>query len=839
MLNLLTPYLEVSLPLTLLIVSILLSKSLWADRYLAKTRYYIWLIIALRLLIPFNLPTMEKENKPVQIDINDVVVYDIAPNVIQPPAQDNSEIYTESIDNIVTENNVTQNKPVSDMVIPSVEVAETAKAITFSDILCCIWLRGSILFAVYYSIQYFIINRQFRRYSLPDWESRKAVAKLSEEYNIKKILPVYHCSYITSPIIVGILKPKIYIPDFEIDENLLKMMLSHELVHYKRRDILYKLIMLSACCVHWFNPFVWLMNKQANRDIEISCDDEVIKGKDKDFRRIYSDSIMSVVKKAGYKKPVLSTGFVNDKETLVNRFKNIYDTKLKKAGKPFIAVVMCLSIISSLFVACNTQNTPKEIPQQAMDFMQFYCNYKSDTDYWNEENFSMGFSFLRHMDVPIEKYIDFYHNDGSVGAYTLPYSTTLDIYQFIMADKFPDEWVNTDKIYVNNYSGEWSGMDCRLEENYVEFTDENHFKADFVRYYQGYAYDLVTFEMEKQIIDYIPRDLTGCFNTGDEIWRIKSVNSSALPVKEPETIEIHTVDDFINFTEDINTNGYDRNGNTYLLCADLDFKGLKISPVGTLPDLNIGVGNLRTGGFAANFDGQGHTISNFIIEYGPDQLNDGSYKPVGLFASLKNNCYIQNLNIENGVVRPVEDVRSSFIGILVGRSCGIIQNCNVSGSVVGQQAVGGLAGDLGGYFNPETYELMPGSLVKNCTVNATVDGYGEVGTFAGCIRHITVENCKASGKAIGTPNYDYYNFSWSEPIWRVGGFSGSAICADIHGCYTESLLEILDTARNVGCFSATCESGSMINCTYNPVYTGKWEAVDYIHNSAVDVKPIK
>ena len=84
---------------------------------------------------------------------------------------------------------------------------------------------------------------------------------------------------IVSPLTYGILRPVIILPkrmDWE-DHNSLYFVLTHELAHIKRWDAAWKLCLAAVLAVHWFNPLVWMMYALANRDIELACDEKVIR----------------------------------------------------------------------------------------------------------------------------------------------------------------------------------------------------------------------------------------------------------------------------------------------------------------------------------------------------------------------------------------------------------------------------------------------------------------------------------------------------------------------------------------------------------------------------------
>lgn len=94
------------------------------------------------------------------------------------------------------------------------------------------------------------------------------------------------------------------------------MILRHEVIHIKRRDILYKTVILFARAAHWFNPLVHIMSVEANKDIELSCDAAVVENQNVDYRKDYSEAILMSVYKGNRRKTVFSTYFGGGKKML-------------------------------------------------------------------------------------------------------------------------------------------------------------------------------------------------------------------------------------------------------------------------------------------------------------------------------------------------------------------------------------------------------------------------------------------------------------------------------------------------------------------------------------------
>ena len=162
---------------------------------------------------------------------------------------------------------------------------------------------------------------------------------------------------VVSPFTTGVVGNIIILPDESLNEKDLKYVIKHEAVHCKNKDILWKILFLAVNIVHWFNPFVWLLRKFAEQDIEIACDEEVIMKSSMETRREYSDVIMTWVGKNGYKGHVLSTGYVHGVRFLKWRFDNIFSSERKNKGIVLIGGAIVLILLFSSII--NVKNGDK------------------------------------------------------------------------------------------------------------------------------------------------------------------------------------------------------------------------------------------------------------------------------------------------------------------------------------------------------------------------------------------------------------------------------------------------------------------------------------------------
>ena len=268
---------EITLSMSVVIISVLLFSPIIEKRYSAKWRYFIWLFIAIRLIIPFNI-TLPKA--PINIETPTTNVY-IGTNV-KPETNiniPNDDIGTQNIistNTITTENNTNKSFQIS-----------------LIDIIKNIWFLGMILFIGYNLLNYGFFRNHIKKNAK---EVEIEIAKdIQNELNIKFIPKIVVSNEILSPMLVGFIKPMVILPEIKYSDNELKVILKHEFMHYKRRDLWYKLLLIIANGIHWFNPIVYLMIRKANRDLEYSCDDDVVKNENMEYRKDYSMAIIKAI----------------------------------------------------------------------------------------------------------------------------------------------------------------------------------------------------------------------------------------------------------------------------------------------------------------------------------------------------------------------------------------------------------------------------------------------------------------------------------------------------------------------------------------------------------------
>lgn len=161
-----------------------------------------------------------------------------------------------------------------------------------------IWGTGAIAFAIWqvYCYRRFIKNLQFTRSPVPvNDEAAKQLTLMKKALGMRSNVRLTYSSAIRSPVLVGLWKPTIYLPIEHLENIDMSMVLQHELIHLKRKDLWVKAITLAASSLHWFNPFVHILRNDIHTWSELSCDEEVVKEMSHVERKRYGETILNVM----------------------------------------------------------------------------------------------------------------------------------------------------------------------------------------------------------------------------------------------------------------------------------------------------------------------------------------------------------------------------------------------------------------------------------------------------------------------------------------------------------------------------------------------------------------
>ena len=317
-----------------------LFKPLLDRRYSAKWRWGAWLVMAVFLLLA-----------PVRWESFTSRTTAAPPVVIEVPRVEVS---------VSRQEGISFQRPQGTVLPPDGIAAKPGSAAgaqvrnrTFplEELLLTLWTTGAALFMVYHGLGTWFFARKARRWSRSAGEETLRVyGEVCREMGVRRP-PVLRVSpEAGSPMMMGLLRPRLMLPTEDIGERELAFVLRHELTHHRRHDLWYKLALLLANGMHWFNPLIFLLRREAERDLELTCDDAVVARADAETRRAYSETLLaSVHRQKGLSRAVLSTHFYGGKEVMKERFRNI----LGKRGRKWGGLALALVLLGTVAAACT------------------------------------------------------------------------------------------------------------------------------------------------------------------------------------------------------------------------------------------------------------------------------------------------------------------------------------------------------------------------------------------------------------------------------------------------------------------------------------------------------
>lgn len=385
----LTGLLELTLTTGVLIILLLLLTPVLEKRFPPRWRYWAWLVLALRLAIPFNLslpepliilpsPVLAEQAGPSSADMLQELEPELPAESVQPlPAGTANGVYAGNYQTPFVHS--------SQVVMVNggqVTVNWLRQAIQWPNVLFALWAAGGLTALGWHLFQHRSFLRLCRRWKRPASPAEQAEAdRRAEALGIGRHPALYRCAAVSTPMLTGLLHPVILLP-LGLKGEALSVALDHELRHAQRHDLWYKALLLWVRCLHWFNPLAWLMCRRAEGDLEQCCDHDLLRNRSLADRRAYGALLldqMTAGQKGGTR---LTTGFSGSRREVLARFKALLDTSVKKNGRAALAAVAAAALLGGGLVAC--QNAAYD--QGAQQYRDPLRNFQVDIpqDIWDQ-----------------------------------------------------------------------------------------------------------------------------------------------------------------------------------------------------------------------------------------------------------------------------------------------------------------------------------------------------------------------------------------------------------------------------------------------------------------------
>lgn len=239
----------------------------------------------------------------------------------------------------------------------------------WAELLAICWLSGCLVLGIVNLVFYIAFRMRLNRSLIPvrDKEMRKQIYTWEWEMLGKRAVPIFCSELITSPMLTGYGKPMLLLPVFVANDEKLRLVIRHELTHYQKGDLWGKLLLQLAWILNWFNPFVFWMKRQFAYDMEMACDSHVLKGKSAAVREAYARTMLSYAGKHSASS-AFTTTFYGNKDRVKRRIDNMLDRKKKKNGTGILVCAVMLVIGAGLLISCGYK--PAEESGQTQDGRQ-------------------------------------------------------------------------------------------------------------------------------------------------------------------------------------------------------------------------------------------------------------------------------------------------------------------------------------------------------------------------------------------------------------------------------------------------------------------------------------
>ncbi|MCC0784693.1 peptidase M56 [Clostridioides sp. ES-S-0108-01] len=289
---------------SLCILLILIFKKSIFKRFSKKFNYYIWLIVVIKLLLPFTY-------------------YTLTMNVFRSKENIN-------IDNI------------------NLEYFNKAPT-SYNSILLYIWICTVIIYLLYTIFKYIKLKNLINdlSYDVDDEEIVNLYKNILKEFNITKEIKLKYSYEVETP---AFFNSCVLLPPYDYKLKELDWIFRHELMHFKSRDLYLKYIILFLKIVYWFNPFIYIMDKHIDLDCELYCDERVLKNRNSEEKKDYALTILSAMRKGSNTSNKFIAG-LHKQSDIKKRVMNMFNEKYKNG----ILMALTLCLLSSItFLKVNS-----------------------------------------------------------------------------------------------------------------------------------------------------------------------------------------------------------------------------------------------------------------------------------------------------------------------------------------------------------------------------------------------------------------------------------------------------------------------------------------------------
>jgi bla regulator protein BlaR1 len=391
--------LSTSVMACLIVGLILLVKFILGNRLKPRWHYILWLLLTLRLILPWT------PESPFSIF-----------NLFKIPTNPDSKVISYDI-----VNQVTQTKVFSEVTSVQSQASESNPLIIF-QIVFWVWVLGVIFFGVYT----IMINRKFayrlqRQTSISDPNILKVFENCKKDMFIRKAIRLMGSNQVTSPTLFGFLHPSIIISELTKETLTLEQfryIFLHELAHYKRKDIAINWLMQVLLIIHWFNPILWYAFRRMREDQEIACDALALTQIHSNESKEYGQTIITLLESFSEQKQIPGMANLSDNKAQLKRRITMIQLYKKNSYRWSLLGVAVLIGLGGLFLTNGKTSAIVSAPQQVLeayldsaikgdtDKAFSYVTARGINDSISREEFEAGFNTDKLLSYKINKFFN-------------------------------------------------------------------------------------------------------------------------------------------------------------------------------------------------------------------------------------------------------------------------------------------------------------------------------------------------------------------------------------------------------------------------------------------------
>lgn len=341
--------------LLILIVSPVLGK-----KYTVFWRYALWIVLAVRLILPFDIslpgravviPVPDGWRMQTDSSTEPLSGHSLKPSVSNPKTLSENTAWTKKDTLTGTPANFENNAPQANASVPNGKTPSQTRPLLWYAAVC--WLTVAAVMLLWQLACYGRFRRKLE-------QSKHLFSSLPSNKKFgKKTLPVYVSAHVASPMLVGIWNPQIFLPDKKSMQ--LAFILEHEITHYRRKDLWVKLLLAIARTIHWFNPLVAVMERQAWKDIELLCDSSVVKNFSREKKKQYGETLLACADLGNKRHAIFCTSeFSKDADNLKERISGIFSDKRKSIFAAGFGILALLSVSLFLSFGASGKDSPEK-----------------------------------------------------------------------------------------------------------------------------------------------------------------------------------------------------------------------------------------------------------------------------------------------------------------------------------------------------------------------------------------------------------------------------------------------------------------------------------------------